>query len=104
MRLIAMPMGSMPHGLGPHLHHEMIGWPKTIIKLKILIFFIKKIFIYGKNDHICLNFTPTDPFLLVLDQFYCTGNFNDSSICPVRPVLDIYFLKMACFKPLNSFL
>ena len=77
-----MSMGSMPCGLGPHLHHEMVGWPKTILKLKILICFINKLFMHGKNDYICLNFTPTDSFLLVLDQFYCTGNSNDSRHLP----------------------
>ena len=59
-----MSMGSMPCGLGPHLHHEMVGWPKTILKLKKNIYFIKKIFMYGKNYDIYLYFTPTDPFFV----------------------------------------
>ena len=35
-RPMTMPMGSVPLGLGPHLCHGRIGWPKTIFKLKIL--------------------------------------------------------------------
>ena len=40
-RPMTMSMGSVPQGLGPHLCHEEVGWRKTILKLKICIFFIK---------------------------------------------------------------
>ena len=33
---IAMAMGSVPYGLGPHSYHEIVGWPNPMLKLKIL--------------------------------------------------------------------
>ena len=32
---IAMAMGSVPYGLGPHSYHEIVGWPNPMLKLKI---------------------------------------------------------------------
>ena len=63
-------IGRVPQGLGLHLCHEEVGWPKTTLKLKIWIFFIKYILEYSKNYIIYPSFALADSYLKVLEHFY----------------------------------